>query len=147
MGNSGNLTSCKSNATSFYQCVVWLSVCGGFVTWTQMLMHVIAHRDCVNTVGESALEVDSGRKIPCHIRELSPHQNCIWLFGPMHYKVSCPTPRVPWSTGGPVLTCCQSLSGSCQWPVMQRQGTPHFWSPATQIFHLLFVIWTIYMSW
>ena len=79
-------------------------------------MHVIAHRDCVNTVGESALEVDSGRKIPCHIRELSPHQNCIWLFGPMHYKVSYPTPRVPWSTGGPVLTCWVAVANgqSCK---------------------------------
>ena len=53
------------------------SVCG-FLTHTQMLSH--AHRGCTNTVRESALKVDSGRKIPCCIRDLNPHQHCTWLF-------------------------------------------------------------------
>ena len=35
-------------------------------TCTQMLMHAIEHRGCVDTVRESALEVDSGRKVPSH---------------------------------------------------------------------------------
>ena len=32
-------------------------------------MHAIAHRGCTDTVRESALKVDSGRKIPCRTRE------------------------------------------------------------------------------
>ena len=35
-----------------------------------MLMHAIAHGGCTDTVRQSALEVDSGRKIPC--RGLEP---------------------------------------------------------------------------
>ena len=35
-------------------------------TCTQMLMHAIEHRGCADTIRESALEVDSGRKIPSH---------------------------------------------------------------------------------
>ena len=31
----------------------------------QMLTHAIAHEGCTDTVGESALEVDSWRKISC----------------------------------------------------------------------------------
>ena len=34
-----------------------------------MLMHAIAHESCTDTVRESALKVDSGRKIPCRIGE------------------------------------------------------------------------------
>ena len=43
---------------------------------TQMLMHAIAHMGCTDTVRESALKVDSGRKIPCHIGDSNP---CIAL--------------------------------------------------------------------
>ena len=46
-----------------------------------MLMHANAHRGCTDTVRESALEQnDSGRKIPCPVRELNPRQYCAWLF-------------------------------------------------------------------
>ena len=41
----------------------------------QMLMHAIAH-----TVWESALKVDSGRKIPCNTGDLNPHQYCTLAF-------------------------------------------------------------------
>ena len=34
----------------------------GFLTCAQMLMHAIAHGGCTDTVKESALKVDSGRK-------------------------------------------------------------------------------------
>ena len=34
-----------------------------------MLKHAIAHEGCTDTVGESALKVDSGRKIPCRTGE------------------------------------------------------------------------------
>ena len=37
----------------------------GSLTCAQMLMHAIAHECCRDTVRESALKVDSGRKIPC----------------------------------------------------------------------------------
>ena len=45
--------------------IAWLPVFR-FLTCAQMLMHAIAHGDCTDSVTESALEVDSGRKILCH---------------------------------------------------------------------------------
>ena len=38
----------------------------------QMLKHAIAHRGCMDTIRESALEVDSGR--------WNPHQYCALTF-------------------------------------------------------------------
>ena len=38
--------------------------CLGFLACAQMLMHAIAYGGCTDTVRESALEVDSGRKVP-----------------------------------------------------------------------------------
>ena len=35
----------------------------GFLTYAQMLMHAIAHGACGDTVRESALNDDSGRKL------------------------------------------------------------------------------------
>ena len=43
-----------------------------FLTCAQMLMHAIAHGACTDTVTESALEVDSGRKIPCRTGDSNP---------------------------------------------------------------------------
>ena len=59
----------------------------GFLTCAQMLMHAIAHGGCTNTATESALKVDSGRKIPCRSEELtrSLFQYCAWPFGPTLY--------------------------------------------------------------
>ena len=37
--------------------------CFGSLTCTQMLLHAISHEGCTDTVRESALNVDSGRKI------------------------------------------------------------------------------------
>ena len=53
-----------------------VSIIHGTLSWTtrsltcsQMLMHAIANGGCTDTVRESALKVDSGRKIPCRTGE------------------------------------------------------------------------------
>ena len=38
--------------------------CLVFLMWAKMLIHAIAHADCADTVRESALKVDCGRKKP-----------------------------------------------------------------------------------
>ena len=48
-------------------------------------MHAIAHRGCTDTIRESALKVDSGRKIPCCTRESKLHQRRV---GPLLYQLS-----------------------------------------------------------
>ena len=50
-----------------------------------MLVHVIAHEGCSDTVGESALKVDSGRKIPCRTGESNLRQR---RGGPTLYQLS-----------------------------------------------------------
>ena len=59
-----------------------------FVTCAYMLMHAIAHGGCSTTTRESALKVDSGRKIPCCTGESNLRQYCAELFGPMCYQLS-----------------------------------------------------------
>ena len=54
--------------------------CLGFLTGAQLLMHVIAHGDCTNTVRESALKADIGRekkKIPCRTEESAFRSNAL----------------------------------------------------------------------
>ena len=46
-----------------HQTLTWTT---GSLTWTQMLMHVIAHGGVQTHVRESALKVDTGRDIPWH---------------------------------------------------------------------------------
>ena len=46
----------------------------GSLTCAQMLMHAIAHGGIRTYVRESALKVDSGRKIPCCTGESNLHQ-------------------------------------------------------------------------
>ena len=53
-----------------------------------MLMHVIAHGGCTDTVRESASEADSGRKIPCRTRDSNPLQYCARFFSPTLYQQS-----------------------------------------------------------
>ena len=48
-----------------------------------MLMHAIAHEGYTDTVRESALEADSGRKIPCRTVESNLPQ---WRAGLMLYQ-------------------------------------------------------------
>ena len=56
-----------------------------------MWMHAIARRGCTDTVRESALEADSGRKIIRHTGELNPRQYCVWIFAPALCQLSYPT--------------------------------------------------------
>ena len=57
-------------------------------------MHVIAHGGCVDTVRESALEVDSGRKIPCSTCDSNMCQYCAWPFSGTLYQLSCSLPHL-----------------------------------------------------
>ena len=57
----------------------------GSLTCAKTLMHAIAHGGCTDTVRESALKADSGRKIPCLTRELHLRR---LRAGPMLYQLS-----------------------------------------------------------
>ena len=93
MGNSGCLTwvrhnGGKSSTTCSYQYVqcFWVSKqwygsqCLEFLMCAQMLMHAIVHEGCTHTVRESALEVDPGRKIPCHTGDLNQSPYCAQML-------------------------------------------------------------------
>ena len=54
--------------------------CSGSLTCADMLLHAIAHGGCSDTVRQSALEADSGRKISCRTGDSNPQQYCAWLF-------------------------------------------------------------------
>ena len=109
MGSSGGLTcvrhnSPKSSATHCYQCVQCFPVsrqwygcqCLGFLTCRQMLVHAIAHGDCTDTVDESALEADFGRKMPnCGTGDSNPRQYCAQLFSLTFLRLSFNRPWVP----------------------------------------------------
>ena len=43
---------------------------------------------------QSALEVDSGRKIACHTGDSSPRSYCAWFFSGTLYQLSDPGPGV-----------------------------------------------------
>ena len=61
---------------SCLQTMVWLPVFRIFNTLSpQTLMQAIALGGCTDTVTESALEVDSGRKIPCCTGDSNPRQS------------------------------------------------------------------------
>ena len=64
---------------SCVQTMVRLPVFGG-LKCAHILMHAIAHGGCTDTERESALKVDSGRKIPCRTGDSNPRQYCAWLF-------------------------------------------------------------------
>ena len=53
----------------------------GSLTWAQMSMYAVAHRDAWTPL-ESALKEDSGKKIPCRTRELNLPQRhaCLTLY-------------------------------------------------------------------
>ena len=57
------------------------------------MMHAIAHRGCMDTVRESALKIDSGRKIPYCSWDLNPSQYCAWLFSWTFYQLSYSLPQ------------------------------------------------------
>ena len=68
---------------SCVQTMVWLPGFGIFNKHTD---------GCTDIVRESALKVDSGRKIPCCTRDSNPCQYCIWLFGQTLYQLNYPHP-------------------------------------------------------
>ena len=58
-----------------------------------MLVRAIAHGGCTDTVRESALKVDPGRKIPCGTGDSNPCRFCAWLFSRTLYQlISYPRP-------------------------------------------------------
>ena len=84
-------SSCESSAAHSCQCMQYFHVskprhgcqCLGSSPCTQMLMSAISHGGCADTVRESALNVESGRKIPCCTGELNLPQQRV---GSMLYR-------------------------------------------------------------
>ena len=70
--------------------------CLGFLTCAYVLKRVIAHRGFRNTVGQSALEADFGRKIPCCAGDLNPWQYWVWLFHRTFYQLRYTCPWCSW---------------------------------------------------
>ena len=102
--NLGHVTqvkhsSFKSSATHSCQCVQhfymskqWYACqCWGFLMCTQVLMHVIAHGGCMDTVRVCTGSWLEG-KIPCCNRDLNPLLYCTWVFSWTLYQLNCPFP-------------------------------------------------------
>ena len=68
-------------AAIIHQTLSWTT---GSSMRAEMLMHATAHRS-VRAPKQSALKVDSGKKIPCHTRKSNLHQR---HDGPMLYQLS-----------------------------------------------------------
>ena len=65
---------------SCVQTMVWLPMFRIFNTFSpQTLMHAIAQGGCTDTVRESALEIDCGRKILCRTGDPNPRQSLLRL--------------------------------------------------------------------
>ena len=64
--------------------------CLGSLTCVQMLMQAIAHGGCTDTVRQSALEADCGRKIPFRTGDSNLSQYCSWLFSRTLYQLNQP---------------------------------------------------------
>ena len=62
--------------------MVWLLL-SGFLMRAQTFMYMIVHMGCTDTVRESALELDSGREIPCHSWNSNLCHSCTGLA--FHY--------------------------------------------------------------
>ena len=100
-GNSGRPTHIIKAQQPKEQRYPFLSVCAVFscvqtcLTWAQMLMQAIAHGGCTDTVRESALKVDSGRKNRCPTGDSNPRQYCAWHFSQTLYPLSYCRPLIP----------------------------------------------------
>ena len=82
--------------------------CLGYLTCAQMLLHAIAHEGCTDTVRESTLKVDSGRKIPCRSGDSNLPKRCA---GPTLYQLSyIPAPILLLLL---VVCCCCCKTPSC----------------------------------
>ena len=69
--------------------------------------------DCTDAVRESALEVDSGRKIPCRTRDSNLRQYCARPLSWMRYQLSYLRPITwisletgNWKTQLSAVSCC-----------------------------------------
>ena len=94
-----------------YQCVQYFHVskhwygcqCVWLLTFAKMMMHAIAYWSCVNTIRESALKVNSGRKcMPLLHWGIKPASVLRLVFGLKLYQLSYPAPscwcrNVAWS--------------------------------------------------
>ena len=71
---------------------------GIFNVWTDVDAYdcMRSHEGCKDTVRQSALEVDCGRKIPCRTGDFNPYQYCAWLFNRTFYQLSYFRPSL-WS--------------------------------------------------
>ena len=102
IAHSYQCLQCFAGPNSGVAAGVW-----GLLTCTQMLMRAIAQGGCVNTIRESALTADSGRKIPCRAGELRLCRCCAWLFSLTLCQLSCPTSLCvcPFTSCLPVSVC------------------------------------------
>ena len=65
----------------------------GLLMCAQMLMHMIVHGGCMNTI---RVDTESWltRNIPFRIGESNLWQHCAWIFGLTFYQLSCATPAI-----------------------------------------------------
>ena len=91
--------------------------CLGFSMCAQMLMHAIAHGHggCMDTIRESALEIDYWREIPCHTMDSNPHQYCFWLFSipAEHLYYGCKRKSMSYDLVVVVVNSIHVISGIC----------------------------------
>ena len=95
--------------------------CMEFLMCAQVFIHDIAHEGCVNTIRESALEVDCGEKSPCHAGGSNLRQYCTSLFSRMLYQLSYPQPHahlditvlVDWAYNTKLLTALMLVMVMC----------------------------------
>ena len=105
----------------------------GSLTCTQMWMHATEHKQHVDTVKESALKVDSGRKIPCRTGESNQRRR---RAGPTLYQLSyipthtlrvcdCVSARVVWPTptDGPTHSGRKGESERAEWQILEPSKT------------------------
>ena len=99
-------------------------------------VHILnAHWGCTDTVRESALKVDSRRKIPCWTRDSNLHQCHTCLFIQMIYQVSYPHSSNP-------LDCSQ-LEHLHAWLICTLQSSGYPGSSCTyfiKMFGTLFML-------
>ena len=114
-------TGCSS-VSLIHRTLIWTT---GSSTCAQVLMHAIAHGGVRTHVRESALEIDSGRKITRRTGESNLRQLCA---GPMLYQLNhvptwhhanrswfkmVPCQKIPWIFLKPVVGRDDSLVRSC----------------------------------
>ena len=86
------------------------------------------HTQAVWTPYESALETDSGRKMPCRTRDLNPHQYCAWLFSRMLYQLSYWWNSIYWWKS---LTSALQTWWNCHDDVLDDSSTPACFQPGS----------------